>query len=136
MASSTAYWMRGLSTSGSISFGWAFVAGRNRVPRPAAGKTAFRTLGIIVTIVSVRTATAVRLVVWSMTTLPYGWRCPPPTAIMDLTHPRCGNIEPHGVTAASFSQFNRFSSSQAVGCRRLYGLRYRGTLHWNQRHVV
>src|SRR5947199_3823448 len=35
--------MIGLSTSGSISFGWAFVAGRNRVPRPAAGKTAFRT---------------------------------------------------------------------------------------------
>jgi seryl-tRNA synthetase len=33
--------MVGLSTSGSISFGWAFVAGRNRVPRPAAGKTAF-----------------------------------------------------------------------------------------------
>src|SRR6187549_568008 len=42
-ASSTAYWMTGLSTSGSISLGWAFVAGRNRVPQPAAGKTAFRT---------------------------------------------------------------------------------------------
>src|SRR5919107_3170784 len=42
-ASSTAYWMTGLSTSGSISFGWAFVAGRKRVPHPAAGKTAFRT---------------------------------------------------------------------------------------------
>jgi hypothetical protein len=42
-ASSTAYWMTGLSTRGSISFGWALVAGRNRVPQPAAGKTAFRT---------------------------------------------------------------------------------------------
>src|SRR3989337_2971881 len=42
-ASSTAYWMTGLSTSGSISLGDAFVAGRNRVPHPAAGKTAFRT---------------------------------------------------------------------------------------------
>ncbi len=42
-ASSTAYWMIGLSTSGSISFGWALVAGRNRVPQPAAGKTALRT---------------------------------------------------------------------------------------------
>src|SRR5215207_2386008 len=42
-ASSTAYWMIGLSTSGSISFGCAFVAGRKRVPQPAAGKTAFRT---------------------------------------------------------------------------------------------
>src|SRR5688572_12399262 len=41
-ASSTPYWMVGLSTSGSISFGCAFVAGRNRVPRPAAGNTAFR----------------------------------------------------------------------------------------------
>src|SRR5713226_6743829 len=43
-ASSTPYWMMGLSTTGSISLGWALVAGRNRVPRPAAGKTAFRML--------------------------------------------------------------------------------------------
>src|SRR5688572_30843448 len=42
-ASSTTYWMVGLSTSGSISFGWALVAGRNRVPSPAAGKTPLRT---------------------------------------------------------------------------------------------
>src|ERR1041384_6418466 len=35
--------MMGLSTSGSISLGWALVAGRKRVPRPAAGKTALRT---------------------------------------------------------------------------------------------
>src|SRR2546430_5609094 len=42
--SSTTYWMVGLSTSGSVSLGWALVAGRNRVPRPAAGKTALRTL--------------------------------------------------------------------------------------------
>ncbi len=41
-ASSTTYWMSGLSTSGSISFGEAFVAGRKRVPRPAAGNTALR----------------------------------------------------------------------------------------------
>src|SRR5688572_13929646 len=32
----------GLSTRGNISFGCALVAGRNRVPRPAAGKTALR----------------------------------------------------------------------------------------------
>src|SRR5215471_7131914 len=43
-ASSITYWMIGLSTSGSISFGCAFVAGRKRVPRPAAGKTALRIL--------------------------------------------------------------------------------------------
>src|SRR5438552_15208896 len=43
IASSTPYWMVGLSTSGSISFGCALVAGRKRVPRPAAGKTALRT---------------------------------------------------------------------------------------------
>src|SRR4029453_8735863 len=42
-ASSTTYWIIGLSTSGSISLGCAFVAGRKRVPRPAAGKTALRT---------------------------------------------------------------------------------------------
>src|SRR5262245_29938047 len=39
-ASSMTYWISGLSTRGSISFGWALVAGRNRVPSPAAGKTA------------------------------------------------------------------------------------------------
>src|ERR1700757_3226532 len=41
-ASSTAYWIRGRSTTVSISFGIALVAGRNRVPRPATGKTALR----------------------------------------------------------------------------------------------
>src|ERR1700684_4680380 len=35
--------MMGLSTSGSISLGWALVAGRKRVPRPAAGNTALPT---------------------------------------------------------------------------------------------
>src|SRR6185436_9410687 len=38
--------MTGLSTRTSISFGWALVAGRNRVPSPAAGKTAVRTAGM------------------------------------------------------------------------------------------
>src|SRR5919109_215838 len=42
-ASSAAYWMSGLSTIGSISFGLALVAGRKRVPRPATGNTANRT---------------------------------------------------------------------------------------------
>jgi hypothetical protein len=36
--------MSGLSTKGSISLGEALVAGRNLVPRPAAGKTALRIL--------------------------------------------------------------------------------------------
>src|SRR4051795_5810481 len=45
-ASSTTYWMAGLSTTGSISFGVAFVAGRKRVPRPAAGITALRTVRV------------------------------------------------------------------------------------------
>src|SRR5450755_612380 len=40
VASSTTYWMAGLSTTGSISLGVALVAGRNRVPIPAAGITA------------------------------------------------------------------------------------------------
>src|SRR4051794_39366668 len=44
-ASSTTYWIAGLSTTGSISFGVAFVAGRKRVPRPAAGTTALVTRG-------------------------------------------------------------------------------------------
>ncbi len=42
-ASSITYWIEGLSTSGSISLGWALVAGRKRVPSPAAGMTALRT---------------------------------------------------------------------------------------------
>src|SRR5712672_234664 len=42
--SSATYWICGLSTTVSISFGCALVAGRNRVPRPAAGSTALRTL--------------------------------------------------------------------------------------------
>src|SRR2546425_9956958 len=42
-ASSTTYGIIGLSTRGSISLGCALVAGRNRVPSPAAGKTALRT---------------------------------------------------------------------------------------------
>src|SRR5580692_8556345 len=41
-ASCTAYWISGLSTTGSISFGLALVAGRKRVPRPATGNTAVR----------------------------------------------------------------------------------------------
>src|SRR5579862_7060021 len=47
LASSTPYWMSGLSTSGSISLGIALVAGRKRVPSPAAGKTALRTFLVI-----------------------------------------------------------------------------------------
>src|SRR6185295_2822489 len=42
LASSTTYWINGLSTMVSISFGIALVAGRTRVPRPATGKTALR----------------------------------------------------------------------------------------------
>src|SRR5262245_40211788 len=41
-ASSTAYWINGLSTIGSISFGEAFVAGRKRVPRPSTRNTTVR----------------------------------------------------------------------------------------------
>src|SRR5213594_4216302 len=39
-ASSITYWIRGLSTKGNISLGCALVAGKKRVPKPAAGKTA------------------------------------------------------------------------------------------------
>src|ERR1700749_3009426 len=46
-ASSTAYWMTGLSTTGSISLGTALVAGRNLVPMPATGKTALRTVLVL-----------------------------------------------------------------------------------------
>src|SRR6266436_946030 len=47
LASSTPYWINGLSTSGSISLGIALVAGKNRVPSPAAGNTALRTFLIM-----------------------------------------------------------------------------------------
>ena len=42
-ASSTMYWITGLSTRGSISLGMLFVFGNSLVPRPAAGMTAFLT---------------------------------------------------------------------------------------------
>src|SRR5690349_4658145 len=56
-ASSTAYWMSGLSTMGSISFGLALVAGRKRVPRPATGNT----------------ATSMRLFLWEGMEAPAVW---------------------------------------------------------------
>ena len=43
LASSTTCWITGRSTTVSISLGTALVAGRNRVPSPATGKTALRT---------------------------------------------------------------------------------------------
>src|SRR5215471_15293904 len=43
-ASSTAYWISGLSTTGSISLGLALVTGRNLLPSPATGNTALVTL--------------------------------------------------------------------------------------------
>ena len=46
-ASATMYWMVGVSTMGSSSLGTALVAGRNRVPSPAAGITALRTLVVM-----------------------------------------------------------------------------------------
>src|ERR1700694_2957221 len=49
IASSTLYWIVGLSTSGSISLGWALVIGKNRVPSPAAVITALRTGGMVTT---------------------------------------------------------------------------------------
>ena len=41
MPSSTAYWIKGLSKIGSNSFGIALVAGKNLMPNPATGNTAF-----------------------------------------------------------------------------------------------
>ncbi len=45
-ASATMYWMVGMSTMGRSSFGTALVAGRKRVPSPAAGMTALR-MGLV-----------------------------------------------------------------------------------------
>ena len=45
--SSTMYWIIGLSTTGNISLGIAFVAGNIRVPKPATGITAFVILRVI-----------------------------------------------------------------------------------------
>src|SRR5258708_26758528 len=48
IASSTAYWMVGLSSSGRTYFDWALVTGRNRVASPAPGKMARRTVALVV----------------------------------------------------------------------------------------
>ena len=45
-ASATMYWIVGVSTMGRSSFGTALVAGRKRVPSPAAGITALRMVGM------------------------------------------------------------------------------------------
>src|ERR1700736_5956843 len=59
-ASSTAYWIRGLSTTGSISFGLALVAGRKRVPRPATGNTAVRMADLKLVLIGILLAAASR----------------------------------------------------------------------------
>src|SRR6202035_1059043 len=53
-ASSTTYWMAGLSMTGSISLGVALVAGKNLVPRPAAGITALVTSAMVRTLANPR----------------------------------------------------------------------------------
>src|SRR6202051_3699600 len=50
LASSMAYWISGLSTTGSISLGLALVTGRKRVPSPATGNTALVPLAIAIEI--------------------------------------------------------------------------------------
>src|SRR3954452_8457506 len=59
-ASSTTYWIDGLSTTGSISLGVLLVAGRNRVPIPAAGMTAFVTFSGFCALVTTRRYPALR----------------------------------------------------------------------------
>src|SRR6202521_1476709 len=59
-ASSTAYWISGLSTTGSISFGLALVAGRKRVPRPATGNTAVRMADLKLVLIGILLAAASR----------------------------------------------------------------------------
>src|ERR1700691_5422485 len=53
----------GLSTSGSISLGCALVAGKKRVPNPAAGNTALRTRIEII------------IPVWTVIVTALGFRC-------------------------------------------------------------
>src|SRR5438876_11513136 len=88
-ASSTPYWMIGLSTSGSISFGCALVAGRNRVPRPAAGTTALRIVPAMAPsyriVASLRDATSQRWLRGRQTRTALSY---------DLTAPRDALIEP------------------------------------------
>src|SRR5579862_4070707 len=117
--------MSGLSTSANISFGWAFVAGRNRVPSPAAGKTAFRTLGIITTIVSGVRAFTGRISPSAGTS----WRFVRPAVII--------NVSPtQAVAAHTAGRLPSFFFIEHFGCWRLYGLRNSGTLHRNERHVL
>src|ERR1700733_7575570 len=60
-ASSTTYWIAGLSTTGSISLGVALVAGKNLVPSPAAGMTALVTASL-----SAMLRTVANSVQWSL----------------------------------------------------------------------
>src|SRR5579864_8601488 len=106
-ASSTPYWMMGLSTSGSISFGCALVAGRKRVPSPAAGNTALRTLAGIS--ISVRPGGC-------------GAQHLRPAAPARGSPAVC--VFPDLVLFICFTGKTR------------HGIRNRGTLHWNEGHSV
>ena len=106
-ASSTTYWMAGLSTTGSISFGCALVAGRNRVPRPAAGMTALRTWVMARRFYSLASGvnerssprrSRSRLSRWRITTSsPHGReRRPPPRPAVPPARPPSGKPDGHG----------------------------------------
>ena len=89
-ASSMTYWMMGLSTSGSISLGWALVAGRKRVPSPAAGKTAFLIFCMAADASTTPSLPILRVALAAGTpaTLerPPSWACYPPDSIEGVKH--------------------------------------------------
>src|SRR3954470_1796849 len=93
-ASSTAYWMSGLSTTGIISLGLALVTGRKRLPNPATGNTAFLSLAISapqdfaqLRLIDHRHAEALRL-------LELGSRLDPGHHIVSLLRHRRGHLVP------------------------------------------
>src|SRR5712691_2650223 len=111
--------MRGLSTSDSISLGWALVAGRKRVPRPAAGNTALRTFATM----NFRVAHVRGLTVLFLRRGGFGW-----SGLRGLRHTRLlvqhDNVDAPIPRAAFFGGVRRHGRYVGVA-------RYRHARAWN-----
>src|ERR1035441_2261426 len=120
-ASSTPYWIMGLSTMGNISLGWALVAGRKRVPSPAAGKTAFRTLAGIIYSVAPGPECAAN---WGQTRI---------SGAVCRKFAVCPRFAPRSGTSELFLPVRLCYVLNTWG-NNSHGIRNRGTLHWNEGH--
>src|SRR5579875_1266815 len=117
--------MIGLSTSGSISLGIDLVAGKKRVPKPAAGKTALRTLLFIVLFDS-SFPSVLRLPTATEDSIEHLSGCLPayPSGFGNCAPPLCNLLRMHLSAPAAAVRRSRRSTTSArfVPLRRLVAL--------------